>query len=107
MSTIGRVRQEIEFLKPRLEEIITGATTHCNTRVPNDNVEETCDNPQDTLDILRHRTQKYSEAFHEFQSLVDTVGEDDGLFQKTQAAMRKQLAESEELALRLDKKIKK
>ena len=60
-----------------------------------------------TLDILRHRTQKYSDAFHEFQALADTIAEDDSLFQKTQGAMRKQLLDAEELALRLDKKIKK
>ena len=107
MAKIVRVRQEIEVCKPRLEEILTQATTICNTRFPTDNVEETCDNAQDTLDILRHRTQKFSDAFHEFQTLADTVGEDDGLFQKTQGAMRKQLLDAEELALRLDKKIKK
>ena len=43
MSKLVRVRQEIEFLKPRLEEILTRATTHFNTRVPTDNIEETCD----------------------------------------------------------------
>ena len=84
MSKIGRVRQEIEFLKPRLEEILTRATTLFNTRFPTDNIEQTCDDAQDTLDILRHRTQKYSDAFHEFQALADTVAEHDVLFQKTQ-----------------------
>ena len=104
MAKIVRVRQEIEVFKPRLEEILTRATILCNTRFPTDNVEETCDNAHDTLDILRHRTQKFSDAFHEFQTLADTVGEDDGLFQKSQGAMRKQLVDAEELALRMDKK---
>ena len=51
MAKIVRVRQEIEVCKPRLEESLTQATTICNTRFPTDNVEETCDNAQDTLDI--------------------------------------------------------
>ena len=107
MSKIVRVRQEIEFLNPCLEEILTRAITHFNTRFPTDNIEETCDDAQDMFDILRHFTQKYSDAFHEFQALADTVAEDDVLFQKTQGAMGKQLTDAEELALRLDKKIKK
>ena len=73
MSKIVRVRQEIEFLKPRLEEILTRSTTLFNTRFPSDNVEETCDQAQDTLDILRHRRQKDSDSFHEFETLADTV----------------------------------
>ena len=105
MAKIVRVRQEIEVFKPRLEEILTRATTICNPRFPTDNVEETRDNAEDTLHILRHRTQKFSDAFREFQALADTVGEDDGLFQKSQGAMRKQLDDAEEQALRLDKKI--
>ena len=107
MSKIVRVRQEIEVLKPRLEEILTRATTLFNTRFPTDNIEETCVDAQDTLDIVRHRTQKHSDAFHEFQALAHTVPPEDVLFQKTQGAMRKQLADAEELAMRLDKKIKK
>ena len=107
MSKSVRVRQEIEVLKPRLEEILTRATTLFNTRFPTDNIEETCEDAQDAVDILRHGTEKYSDAFHELQTLAYTVGEDDGLFQKTQGAMRKQFVDAEELALRLDKKIKK
>ena len=107
MSKIVRVVQEIEFLKPRLEEILTRATTLFNTRFPTDDIEQTCDDAQDTLDILRHRTQKYSNAFREFQALADTIAEADGLFRKIQGAMRNLLLDAEELALRLDKKLVK
>ena len=106
MSPIVRIRQEIELFEPRLEEILTRATALFDTRFPADNVEETCDDAQDTLDVLQHRTQKYSDVVREFQALADT-GEDDGLFQKTQRAMRNLLLDAEELALRLDRKIKK
>ena len=97
--------QEIEFLKPRLEDILTRATTLFNTRFPADDVQETCDNTQDTLDVLGHRGQMYSDAFREFQALTDTIAEADGVFQKTQGAMRNRLLDEEELALRLDKKL--
>ena len=47
----------------------------------------------------------YSDAFREFQALTDTIAEADGVFQKTQGAMRNRLLDEEELALRLDKKL--
>ena len=68
MSKSVRVRQEFEVLKPRLEEILTRPAILFNTRFPNDNIEETCEDAQDRLDILRQRTKKYSNAFHEFQA---------------------------------------
>ena len=107
MSKIVRVVQEIEFLKPRLEEILTRATTLFDTRFPADDVEDIGDNAHDALDALQHRTQKYSDAFREFQALADTIAEADGLFRKTQGAMRNLLLDAEELALRLDKKLVK
>ena len=107
MIRIVRVKDEIEFLKPRLEEILARATTLFNARFPSNNIEETCDNAQDTLDILQHRTQKYSDAFREFRALADTIAEDDGLFQWTQGAMLNLLLDAEEMALRLDRRIKR
>ena len=83
MAKTVRVNQEIALLKPRLEDILTRATTLFNTRFRNDTIEETCEDAQNTLDIQRHRKQKYSKAFHEFHAIADTVAEDDVLFQKT------------------------
>ena len=75
-------------------------------RYPSENV-ETCDDGQERLDVLQHRTQKFSDAFREFQALADTMAENDGLFQRTQGAMLNLLLDAEEMALRLDRKIKK
>ena len=98
MTKIIRVREDVEFLKPRQEEILARATALFNTRFPSDNIEETCDDAQCALDVLQHRTQKFSDAFREFQAMADTIAEDDGLFQRTQGAMLNLLLDAEEMA---------
>ena len=85
------VRHEIDVLKTGIEEILTRATTLFHRNIPNDNIEEPCEYAQDTLDLMRHGPQKYSDAFHEFQAIADTVAEDDVLLQKNHGAMGKQL----------------
>ena len=107
MAKSLRVRQELETLKPRLDEGLANANAVVKERFPEDKLEEACEKAQDVLDVLRHRNARYAAAYHVFQGVADVSPEDDTIFQKAQPAMQKAVEEAEEIAVRLDKKIKR
>ena len=107
MSKSLRVRQELDTLKPRLEEAVTTARTLRDERFPEEKLEEVCDKAQDSLELLRHRIKRYSEAFHVFQGVADGSAEDEALYQKMQPGIQKLVEDAEEMGASLDRKIKR
>ena len=71
MAKSLRVRQELDTLKPRLDEAIATAHGLRDERFPEDKLEEICDRAQDALEVLRDRIIRYSESFHVFQGIAD------------------------------------
>ena len=107
MAKSLRVRQELETLKPRLDEVLGNANAVVKERFPEEKLEEACEKAQDVLDVLRHRTARYTAAYHVFQGIADASPDDDALFVKVQPGMQKAVEEADEIAARLDKKIKR
>ena len=94
MAKSSMVGQELGNVKSRLEEVLGNANAIVKERLPEDKLEEACDKAQDVVDVLRHRTSKYSDAYKVLQGIADASSEDDGLYQKQQPSMQKLLDEA-------------
>lgn len=82
MAKGSRVRQDLDSLKPTVDESITPANSLVTERFLGDKLDETCERAQDVDDVLKFRTHKDREALKQFQAIADTSPEEEALLAK-------------------------